>query len=190
MTVVDDVRARLDIVDVVSGYVALKKAGRSFKANCPFHTERTPSFVVNPERQSWRCFGACATGGDAFTFVMRKEGLEFGDALRLLAQKAGVELTPRSKVESDRRDVLQRINQLAATFYQEQLAGAQGAEAREYLKGRGVDEATAEKFQLGYSPNGWDGLLNYLRNLDASEEEAVQAGLVYRNDEGSTWNLR
>lgn len=189
MTVVDDVKARLDIVDVVSGYVELKKAGRNFKANCPFHTERTPSFVVNAERQSWRCFGACATGGDAFTFVMRKEGLEFGDTLRLLAQKVGVELTPQSKGESDRRDALWRINQLAATFYQEQLAGKQGAEARDYLKGRGVDKPTAENFQLGFSPNDWDGLKNYLKLLDASEEEAVQAGLIYRNEEGRTWDF-
>lgn len=189
MTAVDDVKARLDIVDVVSGYVTLNKAGRNFKANCPFHNERTPSFVVNPERQSWHCFGACATGGDAFTFVMRQEGLEFGDTLRLLAQKVGIDITPQSKGESDRRDALWSINQLAATFYQEQLAGKQGAEAREYLKGRGVDKATAEKFQLGFSPGDWDGLKNYLKGLDASEEEAVQAGLIYRNEQGRTWDF-
>jgi DNA primase len=189
MTVVDDVKARLDIVDVVSGYVELKKAGRNYKANCPFHTERTPSFVVNAERQSWRCFGACATGGDAFSFVMRQEGLEFGDTLRLLAQKVGVELTPQSKGDSDRRDALWSINKLAATFYQEQLAGPKGTDAREYLNGRGVDKATAEKFQLGFSLNDWDGLKNYLSGLDASEEEAVQAGLVYRNEEGRTWDF-
>ena len=189
MTVVDDVKARLDIVDLVSGYITLNKAGRNFKANCPFHNERTPSFVVNPERQSWRCFGACATGGDAFNFVMRQEGLEFGDALRLLAQKVGVEITPQSKGDSDRRDALWSMNQLAATFYQEQLAGPQGTDARDYLKGRGVDEATAEKFQLGFSPNDWDGLKSYLSSLDASQEEAIQAGLIYRNEEGRTWDF-
>ena len=87
MSVVDDIKGRLDIVDTVSGYVALRKSGRYFKALCPFHTEKTPSFIVNPERQSWRCFGACATGGDAFSFVMRVERLEFGEALRLLARR-------------------------------------------------------------------------------------------------------
>ena len=112
MTAVDDIKARLDIVDVVSSYVTLKKTGRNFKAACPFHTEKTPSFVVNTERQSWYCFGACGIGGDAFSFVMRKENMDFSAAMRLLADRAGVTLEERGQHE--RTDILLRVNQDAA----------------------------------------------------------------------------
>ena len=135
MSVVDDIKARLDIVDTVSGYVALQKAGRNFKGLCPFHTEKTPSFVVSPERQSWRCFGACAAGGDAFSFVMRSDNLEFGDALKLLARKAGVELGPSS---GERRDGLYTVNAEAARFYQDELKSEQRKR-----RASGVSEAAA-----------------------------------------------
>ena len=183
MTVVDDIRARLDIVDVVSGYVALQKAGRSFKAPCPFHTERTPSFIVNPERQSWHCFGACSTGGDAFSFIMRHQNIEFGEALRILAQKAGVELSQNSRQDSDRRDNLRAVNRLAASWYQERLKSAEGKAALNYLKERGVSPAMIDAFQLGYSPNSWDALKTYLARMGAPEDDTVEAGLLYRNDE-------
>ena len=189
MSVVDDIRARLDIVDVVSGYVALQKAGRSFKAPCPFHTEKTPSFIVNPERQSWRCFGACSTGGDAFSFVMRHQNLEFGDALRLLAQKAGVPLSPTSKQDSDKRSRLHAVNRLAATFYHDRLKSAQGAAAMQYLGRRGVNAEAIAAFQLGVAPDGWDGLKTYLSNMGVNEDEAVASGLIYRNDAGRTWDF-
>ena len=190
MTVVDDIRARLDIVDVVSGYVTLQKAGRSFKAPCPFHTERTPSFVVNPERQSWRCFGACSTGGDAFSFVMRHQNIEFGEALRILAQKAGVELSQRGRQDSDRRDKLHAMNRLAASWYQERLKSPEGAAALAYLKERGVSPAMIDAFQLGYSPENWDALKTYLTRMGTVENDAVEAGLLSRNDEsGRTWDF-
>ena len=115
MSQVDDVKARLDIVDVVSAHAALQKAGRNYKALCPFHTEKTPSFIVNPDRQSWRCFGACSTGGDVFSFVMRAENLEFGEALRTLADKAGVTLAPRRK--DGRGDALIQANEVAAKYF-------------------------------------------------------------------------
>ncbi len=190
MTQVDDIRARLDIVDVVSGYIALQKAGRSFKAPCPFHTERTPSFIVNPERQSWHCFGACSTGGDAFSFVMRHQNVEFGEALRILAQKAGVELSQTGRQDSDKRDRLHRINGHAATWYQERLKSPEGAAAMDYLRQRGVSPEMIEAFQLGYSPNSWEGLKTYLAQMGAPEVDAVEAGLIYRRDEdGRTWDF-
>ena len=190
MTVVDDIRARLDIVDVVSGYVALQKSGRSFKAPCPFHTERTPSFVVNPERQSWHCFGACSTGGDAFSFVMRHQNIEFGEALRILAQKAGVELSQRGRQDSDRRDKLHAANRLAASWFQERLKSPQGAAALNYLKERGVSPEMIDAFQLGYSPDSWDALKTYLTRMGAPENDAVEAGLLYRrDDDGRTWDF-
>ena len=190
MTVVDDIRARLDIVDVVSGYVALQKSGRSFKAPCPFHTERTPSFIVNPERQSWHCFGACSTGGDAFSFVMRHQNIEFGEALRILAQKAGVELSQASKQDSDKRSKLHAVNRLATSWYQERLKSPEGAAAIDYLKQRGVSPEMIDAFQLGYSPDSWDALKTYLKNMGAPEADAVESGLIYRNDEsGRTWDF-
>jgi DNA primase len=189
VSVVDDIKARLDIVDVVSGYVSLQKAGRSFKAVCPFHTEKTPSFIVNPERQSWHCFGACATGGDAFSYVMKAENLDFGDALRMLAQKTGIELAPVNRQESDRRDTLHKVNQLAARFYQDMLASPQGRNAMKYLEERGVSAGAIEKFQLGLSPDGRDGLKSYLLNMGVSENDAGASGLIYRREDGKTWDF-
>ena len=185
MTVVDDVKDRLDVVDVISGYVPLKKTGRTFKATCPFHTEKTPSFVVDPQRQSWRCFGACATGGDAFSFVMRKDGLSFGDALRQLAEKAGVEIRPREQAE--RADVLLRANNEAAAFYGEALASPEGEAARGYLRERGIDDAAAEAFDLGLSPRSGTALRDHLSSLGHDVEHAVDAGLLRRFEDG---NLR
>ena len=159
MTVVDDIKSRLDIVDLVSAYVTLKKSGRYFKAPCPFHTEKTPSFVVNQERQSWYCFGACATGGDAFSFIMAVNGIDFGDALRLLADKSGVKLGEHR--ENQNNETLFRINQVAARFYRDVLESSQGIGSK-YLVDRGVDHKTASTFGLGLSPPGWDELKSFL----------------------------
>ena len=183
MSTVDEVKTRLDIVDVVSGYVTLQKAGRNFKALCPFHTEKTPSFVVNRERQSWRCFGACATGGDAFSFVMRTERVEFGEALRTLAQRAGVELTERR--DSGRYDTLYRINQEAVRFYSEVLESDVGQPAMAYLKERAVDSKARAAFSLGLSPGERSQLSAHLLELGFGLDQAVEAGLLRRSENGS-----
>jgi DNA primase len=183
LTDVNDIKDRLDIVDVVSGYVTLRKAGRNFKAVCPFHTEKTPSFIVNPERQSWHCFGACATGGDAFNFVMRKEGLGFGETLRLLADKTGV--TIKERRDEDRTDFLFQANQEAASFYQNVLASEEGRAGRKYLAERGVDAPTSEAFQIGISPRERDGLKSHLSGLGFNLDHAVDAGLLHRREDDS-----
>ena len=179
MSVVDDIKARLDIVDTVSGYVTLQKAGRNFKGLCPFHTEKTPSFFVSPERQSWRCFGACAEGGDAFSFVMRAERLDFGDALRELARKTGVELSASTR---EKPDGLYAANAEAARYYQDQLRSPQGERAREYLKGRGMAAESAVRFQLGYSPRG-NALKTHLLGMGIGESDALKAGLLRQDEE-------
>ena len=184
MTQIDDVKARLDIVDVVSAHAALQKAGRNYKALCPFHTEKTPSFVVNPERQSWRCFGACATGGDVFSFIMRAENLEFGEALRTLADKAGVTLAPRRK--DPRGDVLLQANEVAAKYFREALLAPEGRHALKYLDDRGVDNRARERFGLGFSRRSSDGLKSHLTALGLPEDRLVEAGLLYRSESGAT----
>src|SRR3990172_1055617 len=185
MNEVQEVKARLDIVDVIGQYVQLQKAGRSFKAICPFHGERTPSFIVSPERQSWHCFGACGTGGDAIAFVMRKEGLEFPEALRILAQRAGVPLPERrvSQEEDRTRDRLRAVNEAAAGWYRRLLLdGDAGRAAREYLERRGVDGQTAEAFCLGYSPPAWEATRERLRQEGFTDAELLAAALLLEGE--------
>ena len=183
MAVSDEVKERLDIVEVVGQYVTgLKKAGRNYKAVCPFHTEKTPSFIVFPDRQTWRCFGACATGGDTFSFVMRMEKMDFGDALKLLAQRAGVDL-PQRKAREEHQS-LYDLNALAAAFFQELLYSRRGEAARAYLEQRGVDTQATELFQLGLSPGGGDELLAHLAAKGVPHAQAVAAGLAIAPDDG------
>jgi DNA primase len=184
---VEEVKARLDIVDVIGQYLQLQKAGHSFKAPCPFHNERTPSFIVTPERQSWHCFGACGTGGDVITFVMKKEAMEFPEALKMLAERAGVKLHERrvSQQEDRRRQRLYAANDAAAEWYRHLLDNAVAARsAQEYLKRRGIDEATTQSFGLGFSPPAWEGLREHLRNAGFGDEELLRAGLVLQGESG------
>ena len=182
MAVIDDIKNRLDITDVVSGYVSLQRSGRAFKACCPFHQERTPSFYVNPERQSWHCFGACATGGDIFGFIMRAENLEFKEALQRLAHQAGVTLPTRER--QSEQDDLYQLNETVREYYQQYLASSMGADARAYLEGRGISKESLSKFELGLSPRDGQGLFNHLLKSGVKPELMVRAGAVYQGQDG------
>ena len=188
MSVVDEIKERIDIVELVSDYVpGLKKSGRSFRALCPFHSEKTPSFFVFPERGSWRCFGACATGGDIFSFIMKKENVDFGEALRILADRAGVPLAPREEKEFER---LYEANEAARNFYHNLLLASPDAEfARNYLEGRGISRKTIEEFQLGFSLPDWDSLRKYLGGRGYHEDEMMMAGLLAQKEVGSGYDL-
>ena len=189
MSSIEEVKEKLDIVEVVGRHVPLTKAGRNFKAVCPFHTEKTPSFFVFPERQSWHCFGACGTGGDVFSFVMKQEGLEFGEALRLLADQAGVTLPSRHEdgPRKDERDRLHAANEAAARFFHDSLLKSPAGEsARRYLQDRGFIAATVAEFQLGYSPSGWEALKMHLTERGFTDREMIDAGLIVETDDGRT----
>ncbi len=185
MNVTDEIKARIDIVDFISRYVPLQRSGRLYRALCPFHQERTPSFIVFPERRTWRCFGACGTGGDIFDFLMRRENLAFREALEQLAREAGVELRPPSEgTAHSQREILYEINARAAQHFREILQRHPGAQAaRSYLARRGVDEATAEAFQLGYALPSWEHLREHLVGQGYSVEQILQAGLVKHQEE-------
>ena len=182
--VINQVIERSDIVEIIGNYTALKKAGRNFKALCPFHNEKSPSFVVNPDKQIFHCFG-CGVGGNAVGFLMRQEHMEFPEAVRFLANKAGVvipedESAAPSPSRQLREEIL-KINAVSAAFFHDILLTSREEDvkvARDYLKSRGVDLETVKKFQLGFAPNEWDALLKYLRSKGISEELIAKAGLI------------
>lgn len=182
MTVVDDIKSRLDLPEIVSGYAPLQPSGRNFKANCPFHQERTPSFYVYPDRHTWRCFGACATGGDVFTFVMKAENLEFAEVLQRLAHRAGVTLPTRERREE--QDIAYRINEAARDYFQRCLVADRGAATRDYLAGRGISPASIAKFELGLSPPDGQALFDYLTRQDFAPAQLLQAGIIHESRGG------
>ena len=187
MTVVDDIKARLDILEVVGQRVPLQRSGRSYKGNCPFHQERTPSFHVFPERQSWRCFGACATGGDAFSFVMRAENLEFGEALRELSRRTGVPLQESREPRVD--PTAYEINEAARAYFQRFLASTQGADARAYMERRGLDRDAADAFQIGLAPSDGQSLGSHLTGAGFSAVQLLAAGVARASDDGRQRDL-
>lgn len=193
MSVTDDIKARIDIVSYVQRYVpSLQKSGRNYKACCPFHNEKTPSFIVNPERGTWHCFGACAEGGDIFTFAQKVNGWDFKEALRELAQQAGVELRAQTPQQKDADEKLERLRGMLATaadYYHRRLQQPAAQPIRDYIYAeRGLHDESVSGFQLGYAPPGWDFMLNALRGLGYSDEELIEGGLAAQSDGGRVFD--
>ena len=188
--IIDQVQDRVDIVEVIGGYIPLKKAGSNYKAPCPFHHEKTPSFMVSQQKQIFRCFG-CGAGGNVFHFLMKYERLEFPEAVRMLAQKAGVEI-PSQRAESkeahEASSVINKIyavNELASGLFHKNLREDKtGRAAYEYLKGRGLSEETINIFRLGFAVSGWDTLLTFARQKDVSADLLEKSGLAIAKAEG------
>ena len=185
----EEIKDRLSLVDAVSKRVDLRKTGRTLTGLCPFHSEKTPSFVVFPENNSYHCFG-CGAHGDIFTYVMRSENLEFVEALRDLARQAGIQLPSRSKnrAEVERHTRLVEINDIAVQFFQARLWGSGGKPALDYLRNRGLADRTIENAQLGWAPDGWDALGKHLRQRGIAEQDLVEVGLASRRESGGTYD--
>ncbi len=188
---VEEIKSRLDIVELVGQYVKLKKTGANLSALCPFHAEKSGSFFVSPARQTWKCFG-CGKGGDIFTFVQEIEGVEFGDALRILAAKAGVELKRQTRDAAVMKTERQRLYdacELAVKFFQKQLLSSRaGAEAKKYLLKRGLSEDSIVSWRLGYAPASWQGLHDFLAAEGYTDKEIVAAGLAGASAHGRVYD--
>lgn len=192
MSEIDDIKAKLNIIDLIREYIPVKAVGANFQALCPFHNEKTPSFVISPDKQIWHCFG-CGRGGDIFSFIMEKEGLDFSEALRLLATKAGVELKQYSKQDKSKLNRLLDIMMLAGKYYAHVLGSQTGKSAYDYLLKRGLKAETISDWSLGYAPDTGDSLYNFLRQrpqtgpkYTAAEMEA--AGLILKSNRMGSQN--
>ena len=187
MSQIDEIKARIDIVDLIGESVKLRRTGKNYSGLCPFHNEKTPSFIVSPDRQTWRCFGQCNEGGDIFRFVMKKEGWDFKEALRALAERAGVKLEPYKTEKPEEKEAHERLRGLleeASTFYRHHLSTPAGRFALDYIhEQRHLTDATIEIFGLGYAPNAWEACLKHFIEKGYSEQELLEAGLIIVHDE-------
>ncbi len=193
MSVIDEVKDRIDIVEVIGESVKLRKSGKNYTGFCPFHpNKRTPAFAVFSDSGTWRCFGACNEGGDIFSFLMKKEGWDFSETLRILAERAGVELRPRGsedKVIEETHLRLRELLEVAVTFYRHNLKQTSaGAPVLEYLYSRQLNDSSLETFEVGYAPKDWDATLSYLKDKGYREKELVDAGMVSERDTGGYYD--
>jgi len=190
---IEEIKRKIDIVEFIGGFITLKKAGRNFKAVCPFHQEKSPSFVVSPERGIWHCFGACGEGGDVIKFLMKWENITFIEALKELSKKTGVKLTLNKISFEDKiwqkKEKYIGMNQLAGEFFHYILnKTAFGKKAGQYLKQRLLNQSIIDKFELGYSPSSWDSLKLFLKKKKYEEEEMFENGLIVRSERGSFYD--
>lgn len=190
MSVTDEVKSRLDIISYIQQFVPLKRAGRTYKALCPFHSEKTPSFVVNPDTQTWRCFGSCAEGGDIFSFAQKYHGWNFAEALQELGKLAGVQVqqqTAEQQRQAERLDALRGLAQAATDFFHEQLLHHQDVLSYVHDQ-RGFTEETILTYGIGYAPDGWQVTLEHLTQLGYAEDDLLEVGLVRRSDAGRVYD--
>ena len=190
---IEEIKRKVDIVEFIGNFITLKKAGRNFKAICPFHQEKSPSFVVSPDRGIWHCFGACGEGGDAIKFLMKWENITFIEALKELAKKTGVKLTLNKISFEDKiwqkKERFIGMNQLASEFFHYVLNKTDyGKKANEYLKSRLLNQIIIDKFELGYSPSSWDSLKLFLKKKKYEEEEMSENGLLVKSERGSYYD--
>ncbi len=176
---VDQIKSKIDIVSLVGSYIKLEKAGTNFKGRCPFHNEKTPSFFVSPDRGNYYCFG-CQAKGDIFTFVQEFEGLDFIGSLKVLAEKAGVELEKFNNGEKSQKEKLFSVLETAVFFYQKKLS--ENKEALEYIQNRGVTDESIKNFRIGFAPNDWRELYEYLLGKNISEKDMLAVGLIKQKD--------
>lgn len=190
---IEEIKRKIDIVEFIGGFITLKKAGRNFKAVCPFHREKSPSFVISPDRQIWHCFGACGEGGDVIKFLMKWENITFIEALKELAKKTGVKLTLNKIGIEDKiwqkKERYLTMNQLANEFFHFILNKSEfGNKAREYLKERLLNQKIIDKFELGYAPSSWDSLKLFLKKKNYTDQEIMENGLLVKSERGNYYD--